>query len=230
MTGRNHGRRLARLRLAFLVVGLVGLGVTVVAVGPDRARELLVEAGESNWGIVAFVVVYAIAVVLLLPGTVGTFAAGAVFGFPLGAVAALAGATIGATLAFLVSRAMGRDGAKSLFGERLDSIDDFIGRNDFTSILILRLMPIVPFNLLNYGAGLTSVRLSRYVVASVLGMAPATALATALGDQADDPTGTAFILLLGLFIAILVGSGMYARRLRDGRGGAGVDHRPNQDG
>lgn len=143
------------------------------------------------------------------------------FGFPLGAAAALSGATLGASLAFIVSRAMGRDGAKSLFGERLDSVDDFIGRNDFTSVLILRLMPIVPFNLLNYGAGLTSARLSRYVAASALGMAPATMLATGLGDQADDPTGTAFLVLLGAFSALLVGSAVYARRYR-GRGDDGA--------
>lgn len=214
---------LARARLAILIVAVIGATVAVLVVGTGRARELLTDVGESNWGFVAFVIVYALAVVLLLPGTVGTLAAGAVFGFPLGAAAALSGATLGATLAFIVSRAMGRDGAKSLFGDRLDSIDGFIGRNDFTSILILRLMPIVPFNLLNYGSGLTSVRLSRYIVASALGMAPATMLATGLGDQADDPSGTAFILLLGAFIALLVGSGVYARRFRGRTGDAEAD-------
>ncbi|MCL4110549.1 UNVERIFIED_CONTAM: hypothetical protein GTU68_035523 [Idotea baltica] len=205
---------LAIARLVVLVLILIGVGITLAIVGTDGARDLLTDVGESNWGFAAFVLVYALAVVLLLPGTLGTLTAGAVFGFPLGAAAALSGATLGATLAFLVSRFMGREGAQSLFGSRLSSIDDFIGRNDFTSILVLRLMPVVPFNLLNYGSGLTSVRLSRYVLASALGMAPATMLATGLGDQADNPTGTAFILLLGAFIAILVGSGLYAKRLR----------------
>lgn len=205
---------LAVARLVVLVLILVGVGITLAVVGTDGARDLLTDVGESNWGFVAFVLAYALAVVLLLPGTLGTLTAGAVFGFPLGAAAALSGATLGATMAFLVSRFMGREGAQSLFGSRLSSIDDFIGRNDFTSILVLRLMPVVPFNLLNYGSGLTSVRLSRYVLASAIGMAPATMLATGLGDQADNPTGTAFILLLGAFLAILVGSGLYAKRLR----------------
>ena len=206
--------KLAIARLVVLVSVLVGVGITLLVVGTGGARDLLTDVGESNWGFVAFVLVYALAVVLLFPGTLGTLTAGAVFGFPLGAAAALSGATIGATMAFSVSRYLGREGAQSLFGSRLSSIDEFIGRNDFTSILILRLMPVVPFNLLNYGSGLTAVRLSRYVLASALGMAPATMLATGLGDQADDPTGTVFILLLGAFIAILVGSGWYAKRLR----------------
>lgn len=208
----------ARLRLAVLALLVVGAFVTFLVVGTDGARDLLTDVGESNWGVVAFIAVYAVAVVVLLPGTIGTLAAGAVFGFPLGAVAALGGATLGATLSFLVSRAMGRHGARSLFGDRLESVDEFIGRNDFTSVLVLRLMPIVPFNLLNYGAGLTSARLSRYVAASAIGMAPATMLATGLGDQADDPTGTAFLLLLGAFLALLVVSGFYARRVRSKRG------------
>ena len=205
---------LAIARLVVLVLVLVGVGITLAVAGTDGLRDLLTEVGESNWGFAAFVAVYALAVVLLLPGTLGTLTAGAVFGFPLGAAAALAGATIGATLAFVISRAMGRQGAQSLFGNRLSSIDEFIGRNDFSSILVLRLMPIVPFNLLNYGSGLTSVRLSRYVLASAIGMAPATLLATGLGDQADNPTGVVFIILLGLFLAVLVGSGWYAKRLR----------------
>jgi len=198
-----------------LVVALVGAGVGLAIGGTDGARDLLTEVGESNWGFIAFVATYALTVVLLLPGTLGTVTAGAVFGFPVGAAAALAGATIGSTCAFIISRAMGRDGAQSLFGSRLSNIDDFIGRNDFTSILVLRLMPIVPFNLLNYGSGLTSVRLSRYVLASVIGMAPATLLATGLGAQADNPRGITFLVLLSTLLVVLVGSSLWARRIRD---------------
>ena len=198
-----------------LVVALVGAGVGLAIGGTDGARDLLTEVGESNWGFIAFVATYALTVVLLLPGTLGTVTAGAVFGFPVGAAAALAGATIGSTCAFIISRAMGRDGAQSLFGSRLSNIDDFIGRNDFTSILVLRLMPIVPFNLLNYGSGLTSVRLSRYVLASVIGMAPATLLATGLGAQADNPRGITFLVLLGTLLVVLVGSSLWARRISD---------------
>jgi uncharacterized membrane protein YdjX (TVP38/TMEM64 family) len=212
----SHPRSpLAITRLVVLVVALVGVGGGLAVGGTDGARDLLTEVGESNWGFVAFVAVYALSVVLLLPGTLGTLTAGAVFGFPLGAVAALAGATIGSACAFIISRAMGREGAQSLFGSRLSNVDDFIGRNDFTSILILRLMPIVPFNLLNYGSGITSVRFSRYVLASAIGMAPATLLATGLGDQADNPTGMTFLILLGLLLVVLVGSGWWAKRLRD---------------
>jgi len=205
---------MARLRLALLVAGLVAVGIILVVSGTDGLRDLLTDVGESRWGLVAFILVYAAAVVVLLPGTLGTLTAGAVFGFPLGGFAALVGATLGSTVAFLISRGLGREGAQSFFGSRLTGVDDFIGRNDFSSILVLRLMPIVPFNLLNYGAGLTSVRLSRYVLASIVGMAPGTFLAAGLADQADNPTGAPFLILFGLFLAALGGSIYMAKRMQ----------------
>ena len=158
--------------------------------------------------------VYAVAVVVLLPGTIGTLTAGAIFGFPIGGLAALSGATSGCTAAFIIARVMGREGAQQLLGERLMNADEFLGRNGFVSILLLRLMPIVPFNLLNYASGLTSVRLSRYIAASIVGMAPGAFLTTALADQADDPTGTTFLVLVGVFLVALIGSVVLGQRMR----------------
>lgn len=209
--------KLAIARFGVLAVTVVGSLVLFAFVGTDGIRDLLTDVGESRWGAAAFIIAYAISVVILLPGTIGTLAAGAVFGFPFGGFVALAGASLGATGAFIVSRLLGRDGAQQLFGSRLTGIDEWIGRNDFLSMLVLRLMPVIPFNLLNYGSGLTSVRLSRYVVASVIGMAPATFLGVALADQADDPSGGAFLILLALFVLMLVGSAFVARRMQTRR-------------
>ena len=206
--------KLALARLGILVFAVFGSIVLLAFVGTDGVRDLLTDISESRWGMVAFILAYALSVILLLPGTIGTLTAGAVFGFPLGGFAALAGATLGATGGFLVSRFLGREGAQELFGARLSGIDEWIGRNDFLSILVLRLMPVIPFNLLNYGSGLTSVRLGRYVVASLIGMAPATFLAVALADQADDPLGGMFLVLLALFVLMLVGSAFVARRMQ----------------
>lgn len=209
--------RLAVARLIMLVAVLATIGLVLAFSGTDGFRDLLTDVGSTRWGFIAFVLVYAFAVVVLLPGTLGTLTAGAVFGFPLGGFAALAGASIGATLAFLISRSMGRDGAQSLVGDRLGAVDEWVGRNDFSSVLVLRLMPVVPFNLLNYGAGLTSVRLSRYVVASIVGMAPGTFLTTALADEADEPFGAPFLILLALFFVALVGSIVIGRHLQNTR-------------
>ncbi len=207
-------RTLALVRLGVLAVALLGVAMSLIVFGTDRLRSFIDQAGSSRWGLVAFIVAYAIAVVLLFPGTLGTLSAGAMFGFPLGAFAALAGATLGGTAAFVISRSLGREGARLLLGDRLTNVDDWIGDNDFVSILILRLMPIVPFNGLNYAAGLAAVRPSRYVAATAIGMVPGAILTTALGDRADDPTSPAFIALLGIFGVALVGSFLASKRLR----------------
>jgi len=202
---------LARLGVFAILLGAIAIGM--VMFGTERVGELINDAGSSQWGLVAFIVVYAIAVVLLLPGTIGTLSAGAVFGFPLGAFAAVAGATLGGTAAFFISRAMGREGAQHLLGDRLANIDKWIGRNDFASILILRLMPIVPFNGLNYASGLAAVRPSRYVAATALGLVPGSILTTAVGARANDPTSGAFLLLVGIMVVAVIASIVVSKKM-----------------
>lgn len=197
-----------------LVVFLAGAAIALLVLGTDGLRGFIDAAGSSRWGFVAFVAAYAVAVVLLMPGTVGTMSAGAIFGFSTGALAAIVGASIGATVAFFVSRGLGRDGAKQLLGDRLADVDDWVAENDFVSILVLRLMPIVPFSGLNYAAGLTAARPSRYVAATIIGVVPGVLLASALGDAVSDPTSPTFVLLV-IAIALAVAlSVVTARRMR----------------
>lgn len=191
-------------RLAILIVALAVLGIVLAVSGTDGARDLLNEVGDSRWGFVAFALLYALGVVLLLPGTIGTVSAGAMFGFPAGGFVAVVGAMLGSTAAFCIARSMGREGAEQLLRGRVRDADQFMGRNDFVSVLLLRLMPIMPFNLLNYAVGLTAVRPSRYVAATLLGILPGTFLAAAVGDRADDPTSPSFLVLLAIFVAALL--------------------------
>lgn len=213
MTGQPRSP-LALARLGLLAVFLTGAAVALLVLGTDGLRSFIDAAGSSRWGFIAFVAAYAIAVVLLMPGTVGTMSAGAIFGFGTGSLAAVLGASIGATGAFFVSRALGRDGAKQLLGDQLSNVDDWVAENDFVSILVLRLMPIVPFSGLNYAAGLTAARPSRYVAATVVGIVPGVLLASALGDAVSDPTSPTFVLLVIAVAIALTLSVVAARRMR----------------
>ena len=104
-----------------------------------------------------------------------------------------------------------------LFGNRVGRIDDFIGKREFVSVLILRLLPIVPFNGLNYASGLTNLRFSRYVPASILGMLPGTALTSWTVSQAGDMTSSAFVIPAVITVLAILGSIVVAGRYTSGR-------------
>jgi len=142
-------------------------------------------------GYLVFIAVYIVAAVLFIPGSVLTLGAGAVFGLVGGFVAVSIGSTLGAAASFLVGRFLARDAiAKKIAGnERFAAIDRAVGREGFKIVLLTRLSPIFPFNLLNYAYGLTKVGFWRFVLASWLGMMPGTVLYVYLGTAAGDLAG-----------------------------------------
>ncbi len=133
------------------------------------------------WGPLAFIVLYAAATVALLPGTILTLAGGALFGPLAGTLYNLTGATLGATGAFLVSRHLAAEWVRRRLGPRTEQIIAGVEREDWRFVAFVRLVPLVPFNLLNYALGLTRIRISRYVIASYLAMLPGTLAYTYLG-------------------------------------------------
>ena len=217
MSEHSPNRRLAVLRLGLLVAALVISGLVLFFVGGDSLGGALESAPDSPWGVVGFIALYVVLVVAFAPGTFATITAAAVFGFGTGLLVSVTGATIGASLAFLISRFIGRDGVMELFGNRVGRIDDFIGKREFVSVLILRLLPIVPFNGLNYASGLTNLRFSRYVPASILGMLPGTALTSWTVSQAGDMTSSAFVIPAVITVLAILGSIVVARRYTSGR-------------
>lgn len=134
-----------------------------------------------------FVAGYAIATVAFVPGSILTLAAGAVFGIVQGLIYVFVGAVLGSTAAFLVGRYLARDRIeRRIRGDaRFEALDRNIGRQGLKLVLLLRLTPVMPYNLLNYALGLTRVRLAHYVIAS-LGMIPGTLLYVYSGRVAGD--------------------------------------------
>jgi len=127
-------------------------------------------------GFVVFVFAYAAFALLMLPGAILTIGAGFIFGLAWGFVAVSAGSTLGAALAFLVGRFLARDKIRALTADKpkFQQIDRAIGERGAKLIFLLRLSPVVPFNLSNFFYGLTAVKFWPYVLASWLGMMPGT--------------------------------------------------------
>ncbi len=137
---------------------------------------------------IAFIAIYVAACVLFIPGSILTIGGGGLFGVVWGSIYVSIAATLGATAACAIGRYFARDWvARRLAGNpRFAAIDRAVAREGWKIVLLTRLSPIFPFNLLNYGFGLTSVRLADYIAASWLGMIPGTVLYVYLGSIGAD--------------------------------------------
>lgn len=175
-------KRSSAVRLAFIVL----LGAAAVwtfahrsAIDTHSLGAAVQRAGP--WAPLAFIALYAVATIALLPGTVMTLAGGALFGPAAGTFYNLTGATLGATGAFLVSRYVAADWVRARLGARTEQLIVGVEREDWRFVAFVRLVPLIPFNLLNYALGLTRVRVSRYILASYIAMLPGTFAYTYLG-------------------------------------------------
>lgn len=171
---------------------LLALAVGALLVAGREAAGLLPRfaawvEGLGVWGPVVFVLGYIVAAVAFVPGSLLSLGAGALFGFARGTVLVLAGATLGASAAFLVARYLARGAVeRRLAGNaRIAAIDRAIGQQGWRIVLLLRLSPAVPYVLLNYVLGLTRVSFRDFLSGSV-GMVPATVLYVYYGKVAGD--------------------------------------------
>ncbi len=136
---------------------------------------------------IAFIVIYNIATLLFIPGSLLTLKGGCLFGFLWGSIYVLIAATIGATFAFLVGRYISRDWVCQQIGNKpnFKAIDKAVAKNGLKIVFLTRLSPIFPFNLLNYAFGVTQVSLKDYILGSI-GMIPGTAMYVYMGSLIGD--------------------------------------------
>ncbi len=194
------------------LAALVALGRSAGAYVPQFAEWV---NGLGFWGPAIFVIGYAAAVVAFVPGSILTLAAGAIFGVVKGTIYVFVAATLGSSLAFLVSRYLARSAIERRLegNERFAAIDGAVGKEGRKIVFLLRLSPVFPFNLLNYGLGLTRVSFADYVTAAV-GMLPGTLLyvyygalageVAALAGGADVEKGAGYYAVLGLGLVATV--------------------------
>jgi len=215
------------LRRALLLALLVA-AIVAAAVGMPLSRWLVDGAGwAENHHYAAgglFIVAYTAAAVLAVPGTILTLAAGFVFGVAFGAALVSAGSLLGAIAAFL----LGRFSTRSWVAERvarsprLRALVAVTREDGFRIVLLARLSPLLPYNVLNYLFGLTAVRFRDYALGSWLGMLPATVLYVYIGSLTKtvsaltsgnlDAAWPRRVLLVGGFLATVGLTVLIARR------------------
>jgi uncharacterized membrane protein YdjX (TVP38/TMEM64 family) len=219
-------RSKARLILYIVIALAIVAGLTLA--GQQAGGVVIRFAGWVNglgvWGPVVFILGYALATVLFLPGSLLTLASGAIFGLVKGTIYSLIGATLGASAAFLVARYLARGAIERKIGgnAKFAAIDKAVGREGFKIVSLLRLSPAFPFNLLNYALGLTKVRFLPYLAACAA-MLPGTLLyvyygkalgsLAALASGAKTQKGPEFWAFLGIGLLATVVVTTFVTRL-----------------
>jgi uncharacterized membrane protein YdjX (TVP38/TMEM64 family)/rhodanese-related sulfurtransferase len=215
--------RLARAALA----AIVAAAAVWALLTSDRLDAAALESALRSlggWTPAGFVASFAAAAVLFLPGALFGLAGGALFGPVWGTVWNLTGATLGAALAFLIARYAVSDWVARRAGGRLKQLVEGVEAEGGRFVALMRLVPLVPFNLLNYALGLTRIRFADYAIATFVCMAPGAAAYAWLGyagrEAAAGNGGALSHGMLGLaLLALVIFLPRLVRRLRSGAAG-----------
>jgi uncharacterized membrane protein YdjX (TVP38/TMEM64 family) len=209
-------RRAAGLRVAALAAALAAFVAVVLLSGglsAERVRGWV--DGYGALGPLVFIAVSASLTVVLFPGPVLAAASGLLFGTALGTPVSIASATLGATLAFSLSRWWAHDAVVALAGPRLAGLRAWVGRRGFLTVLYARIAPGVPYTLVNYAAGLAPIALRSFVAATAIGVAPRAFAYTALGGSLGDLTSPeALAAVVVLVVMAACGLALARRDLR----------------
>lgn len=218
-------RRSSRNKL----IAMVSLAVLIVALFRSRALDASqftptnIKQFMLSFGALApiiFVVLYAArAVILVIPVGVMSLAGGLAFGKWWGTLLILLGATLGSCLSFLTARYFGRGFIESLgwlHKGRIQQFDEKAAKNGFKLILFLRLVPLFQYDAVNFGGGLSKIRLRDFALASFIGMAPGGFISALLGSSLENIVSVQFFVALGAFILLALVPLIYRKIKKSG--------------
>lgn len=169
-----------------LLAAIVVLGIVLSQWGPvavffkgDTLRGWVEACRTSGWGVPVFILIYVAGSLLALPSVGFSVLGGAIFGFWPGVAYNLIGCNLGALAAFVFARSMGRETVRSwIQGDKLERLESAIERHGYPVIVAFRILPILPFNAVNFGSALLRIRFRDYALGTLVGTFPATVLFT----------------------------------------------------
>ncbi len=208
------------LALIVLLVIAGGLAVAWLFDGVYSVDVLQTRiASLGAWAPVGFVLLYAVATVAMIPGGIFDLAGGVLFGPIVGSLINLAGGTLGAACAFLVARYLAGDWVERRAGPRVQKVVQSVEADGWQFVAFVRLVPIFPYNVVNYLLGLTRIPFHHYILATLVFMAPSTVAYTWIGHAggeaiAGDTDNIRYALLALALIAIVVLTPRFYKRLR----------------
>jgi len=198
-------RSLNKQFIQLTIVSGLSIAIAFAVVYRDSFDINLIEQWINQagwWAPVIFILIYTMAAVLFLPGSVFTLAGGVIFGPVLGVVVNVTGATMGATLSFLIARYLASDIVSQRSGGKLKQLINGVEAEGWRFVAFVRLVPLFPFNLLNYTLGLTKIRFSEYVGATFIFIIPACIAYTYIGYAGREAVGGGDGLINNILIAL----------------------------
>ena len=170
--------------------------------GPEEIRVFIQKKGIL--APIVYVLLLSLLPLLLFPDSVLVIAGGMLFGLVRGTILTSIGSLIGGVIAFLISRAFGSKVVKKITKKDLVLFEKYKGYSGFFIILLLRLIPLFPFKVVSYSAGLTDMKLRDFCLATVIGSLPGIIVYTNLGDKANDFGSKGFYVSVALVVLLFV--------------------------
>lgn len=186
------------------------------AVTPQQLQSML--EGLGPMAALGYIALFAILPAFFFPVAVLALAGGLLFGLVWGSIYTFLGAILNCGLMFLMARYIGREKIRTMVQRKLPvqwqkRLDGLGGKEGALLLIVLRLIPAVPYNLINYAFGLTEMKLSAYLLFSAVGIIPGTLAFINIGDKALDPASPDFGIAIGLLIALLVITALLGKKL-----------------
>ena len=187
---------------------------------PQQLQQALQQTG--GWAPVLYIGLFILLPTFFFPGAVLALAGGLLFGLWLGSVYTFIGAVLNCALMFLLARYFGRSQVQRLVEQKLSPqwqrrLQMADGKEGFLLLIILRLIPAVPYNLINYTFGLTGISFSSYLLASAIGIIPGTFAFINIGDKTLEAGSPSFWIAIGLLVLLLAVTGLLGKKLFPGK-------------
>lgn len=198
--------------LLIILASLLYLNHNVFDFQPEKIRKWIVSLGVIAPFI--YIVLYSVRPFILFPASILSLAGGLAFGPIYGTLLTIAGASLGAYFALMLSRKIGGSWIEKKSGRRIEKVKKILEKNGFIVVLLLRLIPLFPFDLISYIAGLSKVKTSHFVLATVIGIIPGTFAYNFLGASTlSNNVGTIGLAFIVFFIVMIIPT-LFQKRLK----------------
>lgn len=187
---------------------------------PQQLQQALQQTG--GWAPVLYIGLFILLPAFFFPVAVLALAGGLLFGLWWGSVYTFIGAVLNCAMMFLLARYVGRSQVQRLVEQKLSPqwqrrLQMADGKEGFLLLIILRLIPAVPYNLINYTFGLTGISFSSYLLASAIGIIPGTFAFINIGDKTLEAGSPSFWIAIGLLVLLLAVTGLLGKKLFPGQ-------------